>query len=122
MKLNEFNANYIYQTDKDKFGRTEVWEVLELESDGYYKGDCESYCLTLIDKVDGFKDMKLYYCKLNGVGHCIGELDGKWIDCNTKQLVRTLPDNYKEIRQYWKIEVVWKKITTKVFGFVPFVR
>ena len=51
MILKEFNSKYKYQSDKEKFGVTEVWELPEISEDGYIYGDCESYCRFLKNKV-----------------------------------------------------------------------
>ena len=89
MTLQEFNSKYHYQLDIDKFGIEDMWEVMEPDSDGIYRGDCESYCLTLKYKVDGFKDLEIwtYTSQDNKSGHCIGKLDNRYIDCNVKELV-----------------------------------
>ena len=87
MVLEEFNSKYVYKTDKDKFGFIEVWEVPELQEDGKYYGDCESYCLFLKKNVPEFKDWELYFCKINGNGHCILYKDENVIDCNTQKIV-----------------------------------
>jgi hypothetical protein len=125
MTLDKFNKNYIYQSDKDKFHRTEVWEVIK-PVDGKYKGDCESYMLTILDLGLVPKDTELHYCKIQGVGHCIGILDGMVIDCNCKMFMPidayTSIYGMTDLRKYWKIEVWWKKLATKVLGYVPFVR
>ena len=125
MTLQELNENYIYQSDKDKFGYTEVWEVIK-PIDGTYKGDCESYMLTLLDMELIPKDTKLVYCKIDGVGHCIGVLDDMVIDCNCKKFMPIVDYankyNMSDGRDYWKIEIWYKQIATKLFGRVPFVR
>lgn len=71
MTLEEFNAKYIYQYDIDKFGYSEVWEVITPAADGIYYGDCDSYVLTVKYKVEGFADWNVYRCKSNGNGHAI---------------------------------------------------
>ena len=125
MTLKDFNENYIYQSDKDKFHRTEVWEIIK-PINGKYKGDCESYMLTILDLGLIPKDTELHYCKIQGGGHCIGILDGMVIDCNCKTFM-TLDDYTKTysmtgLRKYWKIEVWYYKTITKLFGFVPMIK
>ena len=122
MKLSKFNKKYRYQRDTDKFDKVEVWEVIQPDSNGMYRGDCESYCLTLKEVVEGFEDMELWFCRLNGEGHCVGKIDGRWIDCNVQAPVSNLGKGYTDFRKYWWIEVVWKRITTKILGYVPFVK
>lgn len=109
MTLNQFNQNYIYTAD----GTLDSWTVIKPVK-GKYLGDCEDYCLTLQAEVEGFKDLELYYCKYNGIGHCVGNLNGTWIDCGLQSLVPTLPTLYTDIRKYWKIEIVIKKLIGKV--------
>lgn len=109
MTLKEFNIKYIYTAD----GTLDSWTVIK-PIEGKYKGDCEDYCLTLQAKVEGFEKLELYYCKYNGEGHCIGKQNGKWIDCGLQSLVESLPTQYTDLRKYWKIEIVIKKLIGKV--------
>lgn len=118
MKLEELNKNYIYKTDQNQFGRVEYWQVMKPNEKGQYIGDCEDYCLTLQAKVEGCKDLELYYCKYNGEGHCIGKLDGKWIDCILQREVETLPPLYTNIRKYWLIEIWSKKLYGRIFRWL----
>ena len=82
-----FNKQYKYKSDKEKFGFIEVWEIPRLQNDGFYYGDCESYCLFLKNHIEQFKDWDYYYCKLNGVEHCVLYKNGDVIDCNTQKIV-----------------------------------
>ena len=118
MKLEEFNSKYIYTTDSYLWGFSDVWEIMYPNSEGYYLGDCESYCLTLQAKVDGYKDLELYYCHYDNVGHCIGKINGKWIDCILQREVETLPPLYTNVRKYWLIEIWSKKLYGKVFRWL----
>ena len=126
MTLKDFNDNYIYQSDKDKFHRTEVWDIGKPDSDGKYRLDCESYMITILDLGLIPKNTELHYCKIQGGGHCIGILDGMAIDCNCKKFIPL--DDYASmydmtgLRKYWKIEIIWNKLTTRLFGYVPFIR
>ena len=117
MTLQELNRKYIYKTDKDNFGWIEHWQVME-EVDGKYEGDCDSYCLTLQKKVEGFKDVTLWYCTIRGVGHCVAELpDGKYIDCNFKRPVSIadmIVGGYANFREYWRIVIWFKMVQAKV--------
>lgn len=125
MTLKDFNEKYEYKSDKDKFGYTEVWEVGTPDKDGVYRMDCESYMLTLLDLDLISSETELYYCKINGEGHCIGVLGDKVIDCNCQEWMHI--NNYTEkynmtnMRKYWKVEIWYKLVTTKLFGRVPFV-
>ena len=87
MTLKEFNNKYQYKTDKDKFGFFEVWDIPKLKDDGFYYGDCEDYAIFLKHNIPQFENWDLYYCKLNGIGHCVLYKDGHVIDCNIRQIV-----------------------------------
>ena len=87
MNLKQFNNKYIYQSDKEKFNTSlDVWEIIK-PINGVYYGDCESYCRTLKHLDKQFRDWNYYYCKLNGIGHCILYKNGDIIDCNTQKIV-----------------------------------
>ena len=113
MILEEFNSKYKYQSDKEKFGFIEVWEIPELQEDGFYYGDCESYCRFLKNNIPEFKDWEYYYCKLNGVGHCILHKNGDIIDCNTRAVLscESFYKTYKisDMKKYNKV-LIWNKI------------
>ena len=81
--------NYSYQSDLEKYGTSlDIWEVITPDSDGVYRGDCESFCITL-KKLDAtFKDWDYYYCKLYGEGHCLLHKNGDVIDCNTQKVIK----------------------------------
>ena len=113
MTLTTFNQNYIYTAD----GTLDSWQVMELLN-GKYNGDCEDYCLTIQAKVEGYKDIELYYCHYNGQGHCIGKIDGKWIDCILQRLVTTLPPLYTNVRKYWLIEIWTKRLYGRIFRWL----
>ena len=113
MTLQQFNKNYIYTAD----GALDSWTVIK-PVNGKYLGDCEDYCLTLQAKVDGYKDIELYYCHYNGQGHCIGNINGKWIDCILQREVETLPPLYTDVRKYWLIEIWSKRLYGKVFRWL----
>lgn len=95
MTLEQFNKQYKYKSDKEKFGFVEVWDIPKLQDDEFYYGDCESYCLFLKNNMEQFKDWDYYYCKLNGVGHCVLYKNSDVIDCNTQSIVTF--ENYCKI-------------------------
>lgn len=117
MTLEEFNSKYVYKTDKDKFGFIEVWEIPELQ-DGKYYGDCESYCLFLKKNVPEFGNWDLYFCKINGNGHCVLYKDGNIIDCNVRSITNfnSYCEIYKvsEFSKYNRFTVVSKVLVSKV--------
>lgn len=91
MTLKELNDNYIYQRDKN----LDSWQEMKPNKDGKYIGDCEDYCITLKNNVLEFNDWHYYYCKLNGIGHCVLYKNCDIIDCNIKFVVN--------LEQYCKI-------------------
>ena len=103
MTLEEFNRVYRYLSDLKKYGFREVWEIPELEEDGFIYGDCESYCRFLKNKIAEFKDWDYYYCKVSGEGHCVLYKDGEVIDCIEQKVML--------FEQYASNKVVtdWKK-------------
>ena len=95
MDLKDFNSQYIYQTDKEKFGFFEVWNIPKLHKDGKYYGDCEDYCIFLKHNIKQFENWDYYSCNLDGVGHCVLMKNNSIIDCNCQTIM--LFDKYKEI-------------------------
>lgn len=118
MKLLDFNTKYLYKKDS-----REAWELCQIEN-GLYRGDCEDYCLSLKKLIPECKDGKLYYCvSKEGMGHCILRVGDKYIDCNIQKFVpkkRFIERGYHSFRKYWRIEVWWYKLSTKLFGRVLF--
>ena len=91
--------NYQYKSDKEKFNTSlDIWEVIKPNEQGTYEGDCESYCRTLKNIDKQFKDWDYYYCKLNGVGHCVLYKNGDVIDCNTQKIV-----SFKQYCKMYKV-------------------
>lgn len=121
MNLQEFNLKYKYKSDKEKFSFIEVWETPKLQDDGFYYGDCESYCLFLKNNIEQFEDWDLYYCKQYGNGHCILS-DGVYIiDCNCQKIMRTYDykNKYKiyDFKKYSRFVIFSKYLFAKVFLF-----
>jgi predicted transglutaminase-like cysteine proteinase len=116
MILEQFNNQYKYQTDKDKFRLLEAWAEPKLQSDGFYYGDCEDYCIFLRHNIEEFEDWEYYYCKILSnnkyEGHCILSNGTLAIDCNIQNPI--LLDDYItvfkaiELRQYTNTEVQLK--------------
>ena len=107
MTLRDFNSKYKYKPDINY----DDWSKCK-EIDCGYRGDCESYCISLKEDVEGFDDLEYYFCYLNGIGHCIGRLDNKWIDCNTKELRGwdDMSDIYTDVRKVWYPEYLIRKL------------
>jgi len=125
MTLVEFNKVYTYQSDLQKFGRVEVWEV-PAPIGGKYKADCESYLLALQELTDELVDAELYYCRINGEGHCIAIRDDMVLDCNCQRWLGikeyTKVYNMTDLSKYWRIGILLRKLSTKVFGYVVLAR
>lgn len=117
MELQEVNDKYTYITDKEKFNTSlDIWEILGEDN---WKGDCESYCLTLKAKISQFKDWELWYCKINGNGHCILYKNGDVIDCNIKKII-PLEQYYilfkiSDLKKYHWFVILSKKLFTRGF-------
>lgn len=88
MTLEQFNKQYKYKTDKDKFGFFEVWDTPKLQDDGFYYGDCEDYAIFLKHNIPQFENWDYFYCTLDGVGHCLLYKNGDVIDCNTQKIIK----------------------------------
>lgn len=117
MTLTQFNKKYKYKykSDKQKFGFIEVWDIPELQQDGFYYGDYESYCLFLKNNIEQFKDWDLYFCKINGNGHCILYKNGDVIDCNTQKIV-----SFEQYRKMYKVTEFKKYNWFVVFSKILF--
>lgn len=126
MILEEFNSKYKYQSDKEKFGFGEVWEIPKLQEDGFYYGDCESYCRFLKNKVDGFKDWEYYYCMVRGEGHCVLYKDGVVIDCREKRVLGlsefVVRGEVTDLKKYSWFVVGSKIVVGKVLSWISLLR
>lgn len=122
MTLKAFNNKYQYKTDKEKFGFFEVWDIPKLQDDGFYYGDCESYCLFLKNNIEQFKNWDYYYCKVSGEGHCVLYKDGDVIDCVHKRII-TLEQymangKIADFRKYGLFTVISKIVVGKVLIWI----
>lgn len=119
MTLEEFNKLYKYKTDKDKFNFIDVWEIPEPSEDGFIYADCESYCRYLKENFDKFEEWYYYYCKLDGIGHCVLIKNTDVIDCNIRQIVSIdeyyMMFNVTELRPFTKFQVMSKIIVAQIF-------
>lgn len=55
----------------------------------------KTYAITIKKNVSEFKDWDYYYCKLNGIGHCVLYKNGDIVDCNCKTIISL--DSYSRI-------------------------
>lgn len=119
MTLSEVNSKYRYLSDDVKYNtKFDVWEIPE-EVDGVIESDCESYARLLKSKVGMFKDWDYWYCKLNGIGHCVLIKNNDVIDCNVREVL-TLDQYCKmftvtELSKYSTFEVISKILFSKGF-------
>lgn len=120
MTLAQFNKQYKYRSDKEKYNTSlfDVWEIPKLE-DGFYYGDCESYARFLKENIEEFEDWDYYYCKLNGVGHCVLIYKGKIIDCNIQKVVSLYYYesiyNITELKKYSCLTILFKILFSIVY-------
>lgn len=121
--LEQFNKQYKYKSDLEKYNTSlfDVWEIPKLEN-GFYYGDCESYCRFLKENIEEFEDWDYYYCKLNGVGHCILIYKGKIIDCNVQKVISlesySMMYNITDLKKYGVFMVLFKILFSMVY--VPY--
>lgn len=115
--LEQFNQQYKYKSDLEKYNTSlfDVWEIPKLEN-GFYYGDCESYCRFLKENIEEFENWDYFYCTLDGVGHCILIKNNSIIDCNCQRIM--LIDKYKEIYNISNLKKIgWFTIFSKfLFG------
>lgn len=95
MILENFNKQYKYKSDKDKFGFFEVWDIPKLQDNGFYYGDCEDYAIFLKHNILQFENWDYYYCTLDNQGHCVLMKDGFIIDCNSQKVMSL--NEYKKL-------------------------
>ena len=119
MELEEFNKKYKYQSDKEKFKFIEIWENPKENKDGFIYADCESYCRYLKENIEQFEKWDYYYCKINGIGHCVLSNGALIIDCNEKKILLkdSFINKYKitNLKKYNKFVVFSKILFSKVF-------
>lgn len=126
MTLVQFNKQYKYKSDKQKFGFIEVWEIPELQQDGFYYGDCEDYAIFLKHNIPQFENWDYYYCDLDGVGHCVLIKNNSIIDCNCQSIM--LIDKYKEVynvsnfKKYNWFTVFSKFVFGKLFSLFAIIK
>lgn len=120
MTLKALNDNFIYTPDKQ-----EDWTIPSLV-DGKYRDDCDGYMLAVYYAVDDFqnKDKKVWFCNAYGGGHVVTEIDGLFIDNNTRKLVdlKILEmAGYSNFRRVYPVEIWFKMFVSKI-GLYKLVR
>jgi predicted transglutaminase-like cysteine proteinase len=90
--LKELNYKFRYIKDSDQYGKRDAWYIMKRpDEDGWYRGDCEDYSLTLLYNLKGrsvrklllsllIRESKICFCKVNGVGHAVLYYKGQYID------------------------------------------
>ena len=122
MILQDFNKQYKYKTDKEKFGFFEVWDIPKLQDDGFYYGDCEDYAIFLKHNIKQFENWDYFYCTLDGSGHCVLMKNNSIIDCNCQTIM--LFDKYSEIynvsdfQEYSRFAIASKFILGKILKII----
>lgn len=113
MTLKELVDNFVYTPDKQ-----EDWRVPELV-DGKYRDDCDGFMLACYYEVDEFKDKdkKVWYCKVGKTGHVVTQVDDKYIDNITRELVSLeyLNDrNYNSFKRIYPIGIWFRMFASKI--------
>ena len=110
MTLRDFNNNYSYKADSSY----DDWSSITPSSDGKYRGDCESYILTLLKF--NLADGDITWTTINGSGHAVLVNKDRFIDCNNKAwtLIVDKPKSYGDFRRMYFPEI-WLR---KAKGFV----
>lgn len=126
--LKELNERFIYKSDKDNYGVTEHWVKGETSGNDKMYMDCEDYALTIKSKVISdeydFSKWDLYWCRLDGEGHCALSNGYLVIDNNIKKVI-TLDKYFQifkitEFRKFTYFELFGKYIVTYLFN--PIIR
>lgn len=126
--LDELNKRFVYIADKEQYGVTEEWREGKIAEDGKMYMDCEDYALTLKSKVISdeydFSKWDLYWCRLDGEGHCALSNGYLVIDNNIKKVI-TLDKYFQifkvtEFRKFTYFELFGKYVLTYLFN--PIIR
>jgi len=96
---NEFTSKWKYRYDKEQYGMADAWCIIRSESeDGYFEGDCEDYALSLLWRLCGESDIKMWWMLITrqagicGVGpskskmsHAVLRYKGEYVDNWTRK-------------------------------------
>ena len=109
MTLELFNSKYEYKADKNY----DDWTPCKL-IDNKYRGDCESYVLSLLQYELAEGDIT--WTTIDGNGHAILVDGDRFIDCNNKRwtLIVDKPEAYSDFRRIYLPELLIRKLK----GFV----
>jgi len=93
--------SFNYETDMDKYGEEEHWDIIpeEYKAGDKFSGDCENYALACrkVLRDAGWDNTRLIFCTLDGMGHCVLEVEGYVFD-NRFETLST--KNYLEKKGY----------------------
>lgn len=89
-----YDLNKVFRYRQD--GKLDRWMILEPDSNGIVRGDCEDYALTALYLICNkslfrfwlkliFGRVKIRYGEINGRGHAVLEYEGRYIDNITKR-------------------------------------
>lgn len=92
-------SRFVYVSDQKQYGKLEHWNDLQEVANGKLAGDCEDFCITLVNRSvaigANLDDFTLYLVAVKGgpdhvVVGCWDEIaQCEWIaDCNAKDLKR----------------------------------
>jgi hypothetical protein len=115
MTLANFNEKYKYVSDVTQYGRKEHWVVMKPNAIGFYEGDCEDYALTVKKYISEYKDWELWYCKLNGNGHCVLR-KGNNILCSGSRKPTNIEVYIPKFTATGFFKYPWVLIKIKMFG------
>ena len=94
--IDRINHNFIYQYDRDQYGKPDRWKIMEGPQ---YVGDCEDYSLTVLWHIAGKSWFKFWLlqvigvaslrlCKIHESHHIVLRYKGQYIDNIQQQWVK----------------------------------
>ena len=97
--VSDFNKKWKYRYDKEQYGSSDAWVIIRKESDsGKFEGDCEDYALSVLWRLCGQSDIRLWWMLITrragicGVGssktkmtHAVLRYKGEYVDNWTKK-------------------------------------
>ena len=98
--IKDFNAKWKYRKDKDQYGMADAWKIIYSEDgEGKYVGDCEDYALSILWRLAGRSQLKMWWLLVTHqagiccvgpsktkVSHAVLRYKGQWVDNWTRKL------------------------------------
>jgi predicted transglutaminase-like cysteine proteinase len=123
--LKELNKKFVYKKDKAQYGSRDAWYIMKEEP---YHGDCEDYSLTLLYNIKDrsviklllsllFRESKICFCKVQGVGHAVLYYKGQYIDNIQKKWVEKGTMEMKGYKFSKWMYIPYQVIIKLVMGF-----